>query len=123
MGIESLLQQQGFVTTSLNELLAWARSGDKGDASNIGVIARKPEYLPWIRASLTEAAVAAYCQHWLEARSEVIRYELPSLNALNFMLTYALGGGGIASPRLDPQGKAHAQQLLAMPVNIPAEIL
>nr|HNH43097.1 DUF1446 domain-containing protein [Agitococcus sp.] len=103
--------------------LAWARSGDKGDSSNIGVIARKPEYLPWIRASLTEEAVAAYCQHWLETRSEVIRYELPSLNALNFMLTYALGGGGIASPRLDPQGKAHAQQLLAMPVKIPVEVL
>lgn len=103
--------------------LAWARSGDKGDASNIGVIARKPEYLPWIRASLTEAAVADYCKHWLEERSVVTCYELPGLNALNIMLTHALGGGGIASPRLDPQGKAHAQQLLAMPVKIPAELL
>ena len=103
--------------------LAWARSGDKGDSSNIGVIARKAEYLPWIRASLTEEAVAAYCQHWLEARSTVMRYEMPSLNAFNFMLTYALGGGGIASQRVDPQGKAHAQQLLAMPVKIPAELI
>ena len=103
--------------------LAWARSGDKGDSSNIGVIARKAEYLPWIRASLSEAAVAAYCQHWLEARSTVTRYEMPSLNAFNFMLTYALGGGGIASQRVDPQGKAHAQQLLAMPVKIPAELI
>ncbi len=103
--------------------LAWARSGDKGDSSNIGVIARKADYLPWLRASLTEQAVKDYCQHWLEARSEVTRYELPSLNAFNFMLTYALGGGGIASQRVDPQGKAHAQQLLAMPIKIPAHLL
>lgn len=103
--------------------LAWARSGDKGDSSNIGVIARKPEYLPWIRASLTEAALRDYCAHWLTPQSEVHRYELPSLHALNILLTNALGGGGIASVRVDPQGKAHAQQLLEMPIRIPAEML
>lgn len=104
--------------------LAYARSGDKGNHSNIGVIARQPEYLPWIRASLTEQAVAKFMQHVLDdANSEVIRYELPGFNALNFMLKNALGGGGIASLRIDPQGKAFGQQLLDMPVKVPAILL
>lgn len=104
--------------------LAHARSGDKGNHSNIGVIARKAEYLPWIRAALTEANVAAYMQHVLDPeKSKVIRYELPEMQALNFMLENALGGGGIASLRIDPQGKAFAQQLLDMPVKVPAQLL
>ena len=104
--------------------LAWARSGDKGNASNIGVIARKADYLPWIRAALTEKAVAGYMAHVLDGDNSVVtRYELPGLNALNFLLTNALGGGGIASLRIDPQGKAFAQQLLEMPVKIPAGLL
>jgi hypothetical protein len=104
--------------------LAYARSGDKGNHSNIGVIARKPEFLPWIRASLTEQAVATYMSHVLDdANSAVIRYELPGFHALNFMLKNALGGGGIASLRIDPQGKAFGQQLLDMSVSIPASLL
>ena len=104
--------------------VAHARSGDKGNHSNIGVIARKAEYLPWIRAALTEQAVAEYMQHVLDAeKSKVIRYELPAMNAMNFMLENALGGGGIASLRIDPQGKAFAQQLLDMPVKVPAQLL
>lgn len=104
--------------------IAHARSGDKGNHSNIGVIARKAEYLPWIRAALTEQTVASYMQHVLDAeKGRVIRYELPSLNALNFMLENALGGGGVASLRIDPQGKAFAQQLLDMPVKVPANLL
>ncbi len=104
--------------------IAHARSGDKGNRSNIGVIARKAEYLPWIRAALTEQAVASYMQHVLDAeKGRVIRYELPGLNALNFMLENALGGGGVASLRIDPQGKAFAQQLLDMPVKVPAHLL
>lgn len=104
--------------------IAHARSGDKGNHSNIGVIARKAEYLPWIRAALTEQAVADYMQHVLDKdKSKVIRYELPGLNALNFMLENALGGGGVASLRIDPQGKAFAQQLLDMPVKVPATLL
>lgn len=104
--------------------LAWGRSGDKGNASNIGVIARKPEYLPWIRASLTEKAVAEYMAHVLDGDNSVVtRFELPGMNALNFLLTNALGGGGMASLRIDPQGKAFAQQLLEMPVKIPASLL
>lgn len=104
--------------------IAHARSGDKGNHSNIGVIARKAEYLPWIRAALTEQSVASYMQHVLDAeKGRVIRYELPGLNALNFMLENALGGGGVASLRIDPQGKAFAQQLLDMPVKVPAHLL
>lgn len=104
--------------------LAWGRSGDKGNASNIGVIARRAEYLPWIRTALTEKAVAEYMAHVLDGDNSVVtRFELPGLNALNFLLTNALGGGGIASLRIDPQGKAFAQQLLEMPVKIPANIL
>lgn len=104
--------------------VAHARSGDKGNYSNIGVIARDAAFLPWIRASLTEDKVAHYMQHVFETdEHQVLRYELPGLNALNFLLLDALGGGGVASLRIDPQGKAFAQQLLDMPVKVPAALL
>ncbi|MGP4769210.1 acyclic terpene utilization AtuA family protein [Acinetobacter sp. PFS20] len=120
---ESAVYQGNEIEVPLIEI-AHARSGDKGNHSNIGVIARKAEYLPWIRAALTEQAVASYMQHVLDAKKgRVIRYELPGLNALNFMLENALGGGGVASLRIDPQGKAFAQQLLDMPVKVPANLL
>ncbi|MCU4528479.1 DUF1446 domain-containing protein [Acinetobacter pittii] len=120
---ENAIYQGDEIEVPLIEI-AHARSGDKGNHSNIGVIARKAEYLPWIRAALTEEAVASYMQHVLDAeKGRVIRYELPGLNALNFMLENALGGGGVASLRIDPQGKAFAQQLLDMPVKVPAHLL
>ncbi|RJE69655.1 terpene utilization protein AtuA [Acinetobacter sp. JS678] len=120
---ESAVYQGNEIEVPLIEI-AHARSGDKGNHSNIGVIARKAEYLPWIRAALTEQTVASYMQHVLDAeKGLVIRYELPGLNALNFMLENALGGGGVASLRIDPQGKAFAQQLLDMPVKVPANFL
>lgn len=97
--------------------LAWARSGDKGDDSNIGIIARKPEYLPAIRAALTEDAVQRYFSHLVEGPVE--RFEWPGIHGLNFLLRHALGGGGIASLRNDPQGKAYAQMLLDYPVPVP----
>ncbi len=105
--------------------LAWARSGDKGNKSNIGVIARKPEYLAWIRHSLSVDAVKAYMGHVFDQpeQARVQRFELPGFNALNFLLDDALGGGGIASLRIDPQGKAFAQQLLEMPVQVPSALL
>ena len=104
--------------------IAHARSGDKGNHSNIGVIARKAKYLPWIRANLTEENVASYMQHVLNPEtSQVHHYELEGFNALNFLLENALGGGGIASLRIDPQGKALAQQLLDMPVKVPKGLL
>jgi len=120
---ESAVYQGNEIEVSLIEI-AHARSGDKGNHSNIGVIARRAEYLPWIRTALTEQAVASYMQHVLDPeKGRVIRYELPGLNALNFMLENALGGGGVASLRIDPQGKAFAQQLLDMPVKVPANLL
>ncbi|ONN48203.1 MULTISPECIES: acyclic terpene utilization AtuA family protein [Acinetobacter] len=120
---ESAVYQGNEIEVPLIEI-AHARSGDKGNHSNIGVIARKAEYLPWIRTALTEQTVASNMQHVLDAeKGRVIRYELPGLNALNFILENALGGGGIASLRIDPQGKAFAQQLLDMPVKVPAHLL
>lgn len=120
---ENAIYQGDEIEVALIEI-AHARSGDKGNHSNIGVIARKADYLPWIRAALTEQSVASYMQHVLDAeKGRVIRYELPGLNALNFMLENALGGGGVASLRIDPQGKAFAQQLLDMPVKVPAHLL
>jgi hypothetical protein len=100
--------------------LAWGRSGDKGDAANIGIIARKPEFLPYIRAAITEEAVARWFAHLVHGK--VKRYDLPGTQALNFMLHEALGGGGIASVRMDSQGKAYAQMLLDHPVPIPADL-
>lgn len=97
--------------------LAWARSGDKGNDSNIGVIARKPDYLPAIRAALTTEAVAGWFSHLVEGTVE--RFDWPGIHGLNFLLHGALGGGGIASLRNDPQGKAFAQILLDFPVPVP----
>lgn len=105
--------------------IAWARSGDKGDAFNIGVIARKPEYLPYIRAALTHDAVMTYFAHEFEGAENpsLDIYELPSLNALNFHLKESLGGGQFASLRIDPLAKGKAQQLLDFPVKVPPSLL
>ncbi|MCM2309755.1 MAG: DUF1446 domain-containing protein [Sulfuritalea sp.] len=100
--------------------LAWGRSGDKGDSANIGIIARRPEFLPYIRAAITEEAVARWFAHLVLGK--VQRYDLPGTQALNFTLQQALGGGGIASVRMDSQGKAFAQMLLDHPVPIPADL-
>lgn len=103
--------------------LAVARSGDKGNHANIGVMARDPLYLRWIRAALSEEAVAQYLRHVLDPVSgRVRRWELPGFGAMNFLLENALGGGGIASLRMDPQGKAFAQQLLEFPVPVPQSL-
>jgi hypothetical protein len=100
--------------------LAVARSGDKGNHSNIGVMARAPEYLPWIAAALSEDAVAEWMRHTLDPQNgKVSRWYLPGSHSLNFLLENALGGGGVASLRIDPQGKAFAQQLLEFPVPVP----
>ena len=101
--------------------LAWARSGDKGDISNIGVIARTPLLLPLLRAQLTEAAVAAYLAHLVKGR--VTRYEVPGIHAFNFVCEQALDGGGMRSMRNDPLGKGMAQILLSMPVQVPLALL
>lgn len=103
--------------------LAWARSGDKGNHANIGVIARDKSYLPYLNAALTEQSVAKFMEHVLSAENgSVQRWALPGFNAYNFLLKNALGGGGIASLRIDSQGKAFAQQLLDMPVKVSSDI-
>ncbi|WP_286785226.1 MULTISPECIES: acyclic terpene utilization AtuA family protein [Pseudomonas] len=103
--------------------LAVARSGDKGDHSNIGVMARRPEYLPWIAEALTCDAVVEWMRHVLDpVTGRVARWYLPGTHSLNFLLENALGGGGVASLRIDPQGKAFAQQLLEFPVPVPCAL-
>lgn len=97
--------------------LAWARSGDKGDKANVGVIARRPEHLPLLWQALSEQVVAECFRH-VTARP-VERFLLPGLSAINFLLHDVLGGGGIASLRDDPQGKGYAQVLLALPIRVP----
>lgn len=100
--------------------LAWGRSGDKGDIANIGILARKPDYLPYIRSALSEEVVKDYFAHVCDGRVE--RFDLPGSHALNFMLHDSLGGGGIASVRIDPQGKGFAQMLLDIEIPVPADL-
>jgi len=97
--------------------LAYGRSGDKGDFANIGILARRPEFLAVIAEAVTPRAVADYFAHILEGPVE--RFPLPGLGGFNFLLHNALDGGGIASLRHDPQGKAFAQMLLDIPVPVP----
>ncbi|HEV7341741.1 MAG TPA: acyclic terpene utilization AtuA family protein [Sphingopyxis sp.] len=101
--------------------LAWGRSGDKGNHANIGIIARRPEFLPYIRHALQPDVVGALFQHY--APAEVRRFDLPGIHGLNFMLYDVLGGGGIASLRNDPQGKGYAQILLGMEIAVPADLV
>ena len=97
--------------------LASARSGDKGDTCNIGVIARSPEIYPWLKKTLTAAVVKRYFKGI--CLGEVERFEVPNLLALNFLLHQSLGGGGTVSLRLDAQGKTLSHALLAMAVKAP----
>ena len=103
--------------------LAVARSGDKGNHSNIGVMARSPDYLPWIAEALTPEVVVDWMRHVLDPiHGRVERWYLPGSHSLNFLLENALGGGGVASLRIDPQGKAFAQQLLEIQIPVPQHI-
>jgi hypothetical protein len=97
--------------------LAHGRSGDKGDTVNISVLARRSEFVPVLEQALTAQAVRSYLAHLLQG--DVTRYPWPGLNGWNFVLERALGGGGIASLRYDPQGKSYAQLLLDFPVPVP----
>ena len=102
--------------------LAWARSGDKGNKANIGVIARDADYVPYIWAALSEQSVAARFAHFIEGEPKVDKFYMPGGNAINFLIDAILGGGGVASIRNDAQGKGYGQILLAHPVAIPAQI-
>ncbi|RUP30079.1 MAG: DUF1446 domain-containing protein [Mycolicibacterium sp.] len=100
--------------------IAYGRSGDKGAHVNIGVIARHPEFEPILHNQVTAKAVGEHLAHL--GSTAVERYALPGLHALNFLLRNGLGEGGTSSLRADPQGKAVAQQLLDMPVHVPASL-
>lgn len=94
--------------------IAYARSGDKGDDANIGVIAYKPQDYAYLLDKLTEERVAKHFEQLGIKR--VIRYEMPKINAMNFILFGALEGGGSRSLRVDAQGKALGQAILEMEI-------
>jgi hypothetical protein len=98
--------------------LAYGRSGDKGDIANISVIARRDEFVEFIRAGATADVVRAYMGHFVKGEAD--RFEWPGIMGFNFLLHRALGGGGVASLRHDPQGKSYAQILLDLKIAVPA---
>jgi len=96
--------------------LAHARSGDKGDTANVGLIALQPEYYPILVEQITAARVARHFQGMITGKVE--RYELPNLLALNFLLHGALDGGGTMSLKTDAQGKVFSTALLRLEIDI-----
>jgi hypothetical protein len=100
--------------------IAHARSGDKGDIANVGVIARKPEWYAVLDRFLTTQAVASHLGKLINGRVE--RFELPNLGALNFLLYGALDGGGTRSLRIDAQGKVLSSAVLRLVLEIPDDI-
>lgn len=97
--------------------IAHARSGDKGDNANIGLIALKPEYYPVLVSEVTAERVK---EHFVGVcLGPVERYEIPNLNALNFVLHQALDGGGTISLKTDSQGKTYSSALLRMQIDLP----
>ena len=118
LNTDTLPPQANWTTVPLRQL-AYARSGDKGNHSNIGVIARRTQDLPLLRAQLTPEAVATYFGHWFKGPVE--RFELPGIHAFNFLCHQALDGGGMSSLRNDPLGKGLGQALLAMPIQLPTD--
>ena len=104
------------VTLPLSRL-AFARSGDKGNSSNVAIIARDPKFLPLLRRELTPDRIVTQLDQLVQGPAE--RFEAPGLHALNFLIQNALGGGGMASRRIDPQGKAYGQMVLEMAISVP----
>ena len=107
--------------TSLLQLryLAHARSGDKGDTANVGLIALEPAFYPILVREVTRARVARHFRGMVKA---VERFELPNLSALNFLLHGALDGGGTLSLKTDAQGKVYSTALLRMDVPVPTAL-
>jgi hypothetical protein len=97
--------------------IAHARSGDKGDTANVGVIALRPEWYPLLADHLTANRVAAHVRGMITG--DVVRYELPNLYALNFLLHGALDGGGTLSLKTDAQGKVYSTAVLRLVLDVP----
>lgn len=97
--------------------IAHARSGDKGDGSNVGLIANTPEIYEVLRREVTPERVKTFFGAFVHGKVE--RFEVPNLHALNFILHDSLGGGGTASLKTDAQGKTHGQGLLQMEIEAP----
>jgi hypothetical protein len=108
------------ITVPLSRLCL-ARSGDKGDTSNIGVIGRSDAIFDWMCGALTSDVIKERFRGI--CLGDVERFVLPNLRSMNFLLRSSLGGGGTASLRFDPQGKTYAQYLLALPVQAPESLL
>ena len=101
--------------------IAHARSGDKGANSNVGLLFTSQEIYEWAKSNITSEVVK---KHFKEiVKGDVIRYELPNLNAFNFILHDSLGGGGSGSLLNDAQGKTHGQAMLLLAVDIPKNLL
>ena len=100
--------------------LAHARSGDKGDTANVGLIALKPAWYAVLAAHVTEARVAAHFRGMIDGHVE--RYDLPNLSALNFLLHGALDGGGTVSLKTDAQGKTYSAALLRMEIDVDDDV-
>ena len=101
--------------------IAFARSGDKGDTANIGLIAFRPSIYPTLVQEVTAERVKRHFEGI--CKGEVERFELPNLRALNFLLHASLGGGGTVSLMLDSQGKTFSTALLRMEIDVPDELL
>lgn len=100
--------------------LAHARSGDKGDTANVGVIALRPEFYPVLVEQLTPERVKAHFAGIVHGGVE--RFELPNLEALNFLLHNSLGGGGTVSLKTDAQGKVLSTAMLRMEIDVPDDV-
>ena len=97
--------------------IAHARSGDKGDTANVGIIALRPEWYAVLDRHVTRDAVAKHFEG--QITGDVVRFELPNLHALNFLLHGALDGGGTLSLKTDAQGKVYSTALLRMVIEVP----
>jgi hypothetical protein len=101
--------------------IAHARSGDKGDTANVGLIALRPEFYPHLVREVTTERVKEHFTGIVHGPVE--RFELPNLEALNFLLHNALGGGGTVSLKTDAQGKVLSTALLRMEIEVPDEVV
>ncbi len=100
--------------------IAHARSGDKGDTANVGVIALRPEWYELLERYVTRDRVREHFRGVITG--DVERYELPNLRALNFLLHGALGGGGTLSLKTDAQGKVYSTAMLRLVLDVPDDV-